>query len=106
MSKKLATLGVTVSPSFSNSCASQASQRVLCSRARSWCSVILDCRDAGGDCRGVDVERPADAVDRGDDVRRTQTSSLAAKPRARGFSKMSGVMTTLSLVATSSMPDS
>src|SRR5882672_7189613 len=39
MSTKFATLGVTLRPSFSISCVSQASQRLLCAIEVSWCAV-------------------------------------------------------------------
>ena len=70
ISTKLATLGVTLRPSLPISSVSQASQRVLCSRERSWCAVSSIAAMPAAIAGSVDVERPADAVDRIDHVRR------------------------------------
>src|SRR5262249_34514342 len=47
--------------------------------------VIFDRRDAGCDRRAIDVKRAADAVDRGDDMRRTEHPTQAQGGEAVDF---------------------
>ena len=70
MRTKFATLGVTSRPSLAISSVSQASHFVVVGDRALDMAGILDRRDAGGDGGGIDVERPADAVDRIDHMGR------------------------------------
>ena len=106
ISTKLPTLGVTRRPSFASSSVSQRSQWSLCATVRSTWARSRKRGDAGLDRGGVDVERPAHAVDRVDDVRRRVHPADAQRRRGHGSSRRCGSSRRSRASATSSTPAS